>query len=354
MSKLILAAFAIACISILATAQSAQPELIVKGRVLDAGGNPVVGAQVTAGPTWTLKGVTPTGRSDERGEFSVVVHQTGEFFVSATKPVERHQSTANRFYYPFAAKAALVTVVADQPAPFATVQFGPKEGMLAIRAVDMQTREPMKQVMISLCRTEAPKYCHRMSSVSPNGVHSVLVPDVPFTLQISAPGYTDAFGEDLDQDGLQVMRIASEATRQIIVGMEKATNSTKDLLPAPKIIAPADGLTLWDTPHPRTLTAEWTPVAGAKSYTVEVEVCEWEKPDGGKCEKGTMPLTRWRNAPPPSGIEGTKYEFVFPGTQPGRWRVWAVDAKGRPGAKTPWSLFFYKSELVPVLSGAKP
>jgi len=67
-----------------------------------------------------------------------------------------------------------------------------------------------------------------------------------------------------------------------------------------------------------------------------------------------MPLTRWRNAPPPSGIEGTKYEFVFPGTQPGRWRVWAVDAKGRPGAKTPWSLFFYKSELVPALLGAKP
>src|SRR6476646_370892 len=108
MSKLILAAFAIAAFSVLATAQSAQPELIVKGRVLDAGGNPVVGAQVTPGPPRPLKGVTPRGRSDERGEFSVVVHQTGEFFVAATKPVERHQSTANRFYYPFVAKAALV------------------------------------------------------------------------------------------------------------------------------------------------------------------------------------------------------------------------------------------------------
>ena len=37
-----------------------------------------------------------------------------------------------------------------------------------------------------------------------------------------------------------------------------------------------------------------------------------------------------------SRLNNTNYTFVFVGAQPGRWRVWAVDAAGRPGRKSPW------------------
>jgi hypothetical protein len=45
---------------------------------------------------------------------------------------------------------------------------------------------------------------------------------------------------------------------------------------------------------------------------------------------------------PQAVIEGTGYEFPFIGAQPGRWRVWGADARGRPGAKSAWSEFFYR------------
>jgi hypothetical protein len=346
MAKIILAAVTIGALAVLGMGQSNQTELIVKGRVLDFDGHPVVGASVTAGPTGPLKGVVPMTRSDAQGEFSVVVHQTGEFYVTASKPADRRMSTGNRFYYPHLVTGGVVTVIADQPAPFATVQLGPREGLLMMRVVDAQTNEPVKQLMISLCRTEAPKYCHRFSSQNKDGAHSASVPNTPFTLQMSADGYEDAYGDTAGQDGLQEMQIASETTKQITVLMRKSTGRNESLLPAPKIVSPPDGAEFWETPHPRMLTLEWSPVPEAKSYTVEVDFCDWEKPDGGKCTTGTHPLTAMWRQPPPSGIEGTKYECMFLGTQPGRWRVWAVDALGRPGAKTPWTLFFYKSELM--------
>jgi len=339
MSKIILAMIAILAIFVLANAQSNKVESIVKGRVLDSDGLPVAGASVTASPTSPLKGLVPTAKTDIHGEFSVVVNQTGEFFVTAKS--DDYMSTGNRFYYPNPATEALVKVVAGEPPPFATVRFGPFEGLLRIGLADVQTHEPIREAMINLCRADAPKYCHRFTSRDPRGSHGILVPDARFTIQISADGYDDAYGETLAQNGLQVMQISHDTRKQINIPMRKATGRREEL-PAPAIISPKDGMEFWDTPHPRNLKLEWSAVPGAKTYTVEVDICDWEQPDGGRCTGRQRPLEMWQ-LPPSSGIEDTKYEFVFPTSQPGRWRVWAVDANGRPGAKTPWTLFLYKS-----------
>jgi hypothetical protein len=40
-------------------------------------------------------------------------------------------------------------------------------------------------------------------------------------------------------------------------------------------------------------------------------------------------------------VKGTQYTFEFVGAQPGRWRVWAVDAGGKEGPKTGWWEFTF-------------
>jgi hypothetical protein len=352
MKKIALAVMIVGLLAAHSAAQSPRIELIVKGRVLDYEGKAVARAEVTAGPIGPLKGVVPNASSDAQGEFSIVVHQTGEFLVSAQKTVDGYPSTSNAFYYPHTATATRVTVLEGQPAPYATVQFGPKAGKILLRVSDAETGQPIRTVALSLCRVEAPKYCHRVKNNTrvttfpvqynaPIYGAPVLVPSEPFTLEVSAEGYESFFYGEMDRDlVLQSLQVPSDTVKELTIELRKGSDNRTGRLPAPKIVSPADRAVLINVPHPRMLTVEWAAVPGAATYTVEVEGCERGAPEGDECGKGTFPLlgSRW---PPPSGIEGTKYQFVFVGAQPGRWRVWAVDEQGRLGAKSPWTLFIY-------------
>ena len=77
-----------------------------------------------------------------------------------------------------------------------------------------------------------------------------------------------------------------------------------------------------------------SPIRGAVSYTVEIDCyhcCQsnqWCSDVGG----------RTRIVP---NINSTNYSFEFVGAQPGRWRVWAVDAVGRNSPKSSWYKFRY-------------
>ena len=274
--------------------------------------------------------------------------------VSAAKRLDGYRNPGNPLFYPPTGKGAstLITVVPDQP-----TAFEPTFGKILMRVLDADTSQLLRNVIIGLCRTEAPRYCYRFrSKSSAQGVHSVLVPSIPFTMEVSAEGYESAYGEDSSNLELQVLQVASNTIKELSISLHKVTGSAqakpKDelgefaiptRLPAPKIVSPADGTLVINVAHPRVFTLEWSPVEGAVTYSVDIEVCDYEPRDGGQCQKGTALLASSRE-PPTSGIEGTKYELTFPGTQPGRWRVWAIDAHGRPGIKTPWTMFFYKSQ----------
>ena len=86
----------------------------------------------------------------------------------------------------------------------------------------------------------------------------------------------------------------------------------------PVQLSPANG-TVFDI-FPRTMTLSWSDVPNAASYTVEIQFFS-----GG-----------WVAHSMPSGLAGTSHTFDFVGAQPGRWRVWAVDADGEPSARSSW------------------
>ncbi len=325
-----------------AWAQTAkQNPLLITGQVLDEQDRPVSGATVSAHIIGGLKGRLPMSTSDLHGKFTLAVNQTGSYRVTAAKPVAGYPSPFNPFYNPTEDLLTPVLVKEDLVVPFATVRLMPKTGKLVIRIVDSETKQAVNDVQVTLCRAESPKYCHRLADQNPDKQFDTLVPLAPFTLQISAPGYKDWYG--LEGTGEQPLRlqVASGTTKLLSVFLERSQTAGEGLneqrLAAPQPLFPVDGAEF--SHYPRTTKLEWSAVPGATSYTVELEVCLPGGADGKACESPR--LLQMRENPPLSGIQTTSYEFLFIGSQPGRWRVWAVDAQGRAGKKSAWSNFFY-------------
>jgi hypothetical protein len=103
-------------------------------------------------------------------------------------------------------------------------------------------------------------------------------------------------------------------------------------LATPQQTSPANGSVFGH--YPRTTTLKWNAVAGAASYTVEVDCFHCCK-SGFWC---TDVGQQWKVVP---GLTTTYYTFDFVGAQPGRWRVWAVGSGGNESAKSGWWGFTY-------------
>jgi len=97
---------------------------------------------------------------------------------------------------------------------------------------------------------------------------------------------------------------------------------------APRLLSPAPAA-VFDH-FPRETTLVWAAVPGASSYFVETDYFSGDHWDS---ERRTTPIA--------FRVTDPVYSFKFFGAQPGRWRVWAVDAAGRPGPKSEWREFRY-------------
>jgi hypothetical protein len=100
-------------------------------------------------------------------------------------------------------------------------------------------------------------------------------------------------------------------------------------LPAPRLLVPKDGSIL--DHYPRYTTLAWNPVPGADGYCVQSDYESGERWLSASYD--SVPVLHHTYIP--------TYSFNFVGAQPGRWRVWAVDAQGNPGLKSEWREFRY-------------
>lgn len=113
---------------------------------------------------------------------------------------------------------------------------------------------------------------------------------------------------------------------------EKFQKATVTNLNAPTLTSPTCGSTFSN--FPRTTTLKWNAVSGAASYIVEVDCYHC-------CESGKWCTEVGKTHIRKTGITATEFTFDFVGAQPGRWRVSAVDSKGKEGAKSAWCNFTY-------------
>lgn len=99
-------------------------------------------------------------------------------------------------------------------------------------------------------------------------------------------------------------------------------------LAPPKLVSPPDRA-VFDV-YPRHAALEWEPSPGADSYVVETDYRY----------NGVWIAEAHKN---PSGflVQDTQFSFNFVGAQPGRWRVWPVNAKDQRGTPSEWRTFRY-------------
>lgn len=111
-------------------------------------------------------------------------------------------------------------------------------------------------------------------------------------------------------------------------GVQAESDPETAALPAPKLVSPED-LSHFDH-YPRRTVLVWKAVPGAAGYRVETDYQysgKWWSEDHGQSYA--------------VDVTATTYIFDFVGAQPGRWRVWAFDARGREGTKSEWREFVY-------------
>jgi hypothetical protein len=109
-------------------------------------------------------------------------------------------------------------------------------------------------------------------------------------------------------------------------------NLIREGITTPIQLSPANGSIFYH--YPRTTTLEWEAVLGAMSYTVEIDRYHYCGIDQWCTDIGET----WKIK---SEIQTTSYAFNYVNTEPGRWRVWAVNANGQESVKSSWWYFEY-------------
>jgi hypothetical protein len=321
-----------------------QGPLVISGQVVDEKGTPISNAGVHVMPD-ALYGALPSGISDDQGRFKIQVNYAGRYKLTASKLADGYASLSSTLHNPSDSLPQVIVTV-DQPVPFVIVRLGPRAGKITGSVIDATTQRPINNFQIRVCRVEVPRHCHQELFPGTYGRFQILVPTAPIVIEASAEGYRDWQTLDVNSHQPAPLLVASGETRELTLNLRKLDDSDEGLpklpklLDAPQPLSPSSG-TEFDH-YPRVTKLEWSQVPGAVNYSVEIQYCDGLAPKltPKQCEDPRP----WegRSVPPTSGIEGTTYQFSFLGAQPGRWRVWAHDAQGQAGAKSEWSVFFYR------------
>lgn len=335
-----------AALTVTASVAAQQPatERRITGRVLGAQAMPMPEVEVCARPVIAFdprhSRWPPCVHSDAEGRFSIPVEVSATYFLRAKKESEGYPDSHHVFYrVPYLHLNELVVADGQSP-PEVTLRLGPPVAQLTGSITDAETGRPVNGARVRLCRTEPPRYCATFDSAGPSlrytvgsgGRYTVAVPPSPMAVEVMAEGYEDWAAPE-------PLHFTSGEQSELNVALRRPGRGPS-VLPAPGPKAPAYGAGL--RLNRRTIVLEWSPVRGAAGYQVEVEFfyrnSAADYSESAYSKSAPHELT---GDPPQYGIEETRYEFLFIGAQPGRWRVWALDPKGRAGAKSAWVNFRY-------------
>ena len=341
--------------SITSIGQSPSPYTIA-GDLRDDGGRLFSGANVCALQT-TAKIVNVRDRvcaeSDAQGKFVINLATSGRYQVVAENMSEGYMPSYLPFYKDPNIPILEVTVSEENPHVSVSVKFGPKSGLISGKVIDEATDAPVHNFVVWTWQArDVNARTHQVVEGSALGRFRILAPPVPFRMRVVSDGYEDwvmgggvltSLAGSRKGPGLLLVRTGGDA--QFAVYLKRKNPSSIDptkpgdenRLAPPIQMAPEDNQ-VFDV-FPRNTKLEWSPVADAVGYAVEIEAC-WNRlpvvrerlPDDGECINPSPYEEKF-------GLHETTYEFLFKGAQPGRWRVWAIAKDRKQGMKSPWRRF---------------
>jgi len=324
-------------LSAIISAQPAQNRpFSINGVVLDDKNNPVPGASVRAMPEAFSysDGVWPLAKTGEDGRFVIGVPRATKYTMTYEKPDTGFPSTYNRFYYPNDEFRPVVIVPDGQKAPTVILRFPAPFGRIGGVRVISEAR--LSDAQIKLCRIETPKYCFTVRTYEARFRAPLYGIDDAFSVYVTSAEAEDEFfmvPEGIKPGDVKRLSFRLEST------LSDKPYDFPEKLPAPDIVFPLEGAQL--AGYPRLTRLQWSPVAGAAGYVVDIEVCQGAATSERVCSLG-VPLQHY-TMDPTSGIIKTSYQFNFVGNQPGRWRIWALGPSGSPGRRSAWMTFYYNN-----------
>jgi hypothetical protein len=190
---------------------------VIEGRVVDEIGHPVAGAKVSS----MINDRPPRGRlfstlTDKEGRFELTCAQPGRNMVYVSKEDEYYPDT---FMSPFvdAKLIPVVNVVERGITKGVEVHLPPKGGKLVAEVIDAATQQPVDGARLTLCKADNPNKCYTINDSSPTGQFRQLVPSMPVTIKVSAPGYEDWWYKENDSRNAAKLLVAPGAIKSISI-----------------------------------------------------------------------------------------------------------------------------------------
>ena len=195
----------------------------ITGQVIDVSGQPVSGAQVYADRNEAPIGRRLGASTDEQGMFVIDNLVPGTYTVSTSKEEDGYAPTDTSFYVGYV-QAPQVTVNERQTTSGVLVPLGPQAARLTGRIIDTTTNAVMRDlrdVQITLRHADNPDYALSTNPVL-NGAFSILVPIIPFTVEVSAPGYQHwQYREAGSTPQPNILQLASGQTRRLDIALRR-------------------------------------------------------------------------------------------------------------------------------------
>ncbi len=164
---------------------------VIQGRVVDTNGRPVSEAKIYVLKSDFTTGKIPTVYTNKEGRFSIKNLPAGAYTISVGKEEEGYVHVDSPFYSAGLVETPRVNVYEGQTTPDITVNLGAKSAKLTGHILDATTNKPINHlpnVQITLRREDNPELS-LTTGLNPNGEFNILVPTVPVTVEVSAPGY---------------------------------------------------------------------------------------------------------------------------------------------------------------------
>jgi hypothetical protein len=159
----------------------------ISGIVVDMEGNPVSQADVSVRRRNAMTGPDIPAQADKQGRFTVTGLEAETYQISASKEEDGYpEASTATFYAGIKAIIQQITLNENEVSSGNVIRVGPKALKLFGRVVDAVTKKPVNRVRITMRRVDNP------GDFFQTGVHGsfkVLVPQVPITVEVSAPGY---------------------------------------------------------------------------------------------------------------------------------------------------------------------
>lgn len=159
----------------------------ISGVVVDMEGDPVSQADVSVRRRNSLTGPDIPAQADKQGRFTVTRLEAETYQISASKEEDGYpEASTATFYAGTKAIIQQITLNENEVSSGNVIRVGPKALKLFGRVVDAVTKRPVNGVRITMRRVDNP------GAFFQTGVHGsfrILVPQVPITVEVSAPGY---------------------------------------------------------------------------------------------------------------------------------------------------------------------